>query len=92
MKKTKYTKEQLRRDIQLIDSKAKALIDRYFFNTEDIFALGYMCGKYGLEKIIDNQDKVIEACRKYDETDDLGLFDTIGETLIDLGIIDNSKI
>jgi len=41
------------------------------------------------EDVVDNQEEVIEACRKYDENDDLALLDTIGETLIDLKIIKN---
>ena len=69
----------------------KAIEGKYGFGYRDIFALGYMAGKYNLTKIIDNQDELIEACRKYDETDDLGLLDTIGETLIDLKIINNDK-
>ena len=55
----------------------------------DMFALGYLAGKYGLERLLNNQEAVIEACRKYDETDDLALLDTIGETLIDLKVIKN---
>lgn len=56
---------------------------------KDFFALGYMCAKYDVKGLINNQEEVIEACRKYDKTDDLALLDTIGETLIDLEVIKN---
>lgn len=83
----RYTKENLMEDMRVIAEKAKK--EDYLFGAKDVFAIGYMCGKYGVERLLDNQEEVIEACRKYDETDDLKLLDTIGETLVDLGVIKN---
>lgn len=83
----KYTKKQLSQDIDTIGHKA--IKEGYMLGFKDLFALGYMVGKYGVDKLIDNQEQVLEACRKYDETDDLELLDTIGETLIDLEVIKN---
>lgn len=80
------TKEDLKIDSNKMVEQS--FIEEYSFS-EDAFALGYMCAKYGIEKLYDNQDALIAACRKYDEDDDLGLLDTIGETLIDLRIIKN---
>ncbi|HOH62094.1 MAG TPA: hypothetical protein PK698_06460 [Bacilli bacterium] len=85
----RLSKEQLLRDVYTICTMA--IEKKYFMTSKDIFALGYMCAKYDLDKIIDNQKKLIEACNKYDEDDDLALLDTIKETLIDLDIISNKK-
>ncbi len=80
---------------KLMDSFSKIVkesIDKnYQFGMKDAFALGYLAAKYNIEHFYYNQEVVINACRNYDRTDDLALLDTIGETLIDLGIIDNSK-
>lgn len=81
------TKEQLLIDIAKMFEQSA--IEGYSFSRQDAFAIGYMAAKSGLEKIYDNQDKVLAACREYDKDDDLGLHDTIGETLIDLRIIKN---
>ena len=85
--KSRLKKEQLSKDIGKI--YAKAFKEGYMLGYKDIFALGYMSAKYSLKRLVDNQVEVIEACRKYDENDDLALLDTIGETLIDLKIIKN---
>jgi hypothetical protein len=78
-------KMQLIKDMQTISEKA--IKSGYIFGTKDAFALGYMCAKSGIDKLVDNQEEVSKACDLYDETDDLGLMDTIGETLVDLEII-----
>lgn len=83
------TKKQLLYDV--VKMWKLVVEKKYIMTPNDLFALGYLCGKYDVKKLFDNQDEVIEACRKYDETDDLELLDTIGETLIDLGIINNDK-
>jgi len=49
----------------------------------DVFALGYLAGKYDLTTL-KKTPKRDKAVKKYDEADDLCLYDTIGETLIDL--------
>lgn len=82
-----HEKERLAQD--LVEVMAKVSERGYIITPSDIFALGYMCAKYDVKRLIDNQEEVIEACRKYDETDDLALLDTIGETLIDLEVIVN---
>jgi len=87
MKKNRCTKQELYNDLRKISKKAYE--KDYFLTHDDVFALGYMAGKYDIKRLLDNQEEVIEACRKYDEMDDLGLFDTVGETLIDLEIIKN---
>lgn len=79
------TNRKLLDDIKEI--RAEAEREGYVFNDKDVFALGYLAGKYGLTALVDNKDAVHEACKKYDETDDLALLDTIGETLMDLGYI-----
>lgn len=67
----------------------QAIRKKYGFGGLDAFAIGYMCGKFGVDRLFGNQDQVIEACRKYDKTDELMILDTIGETLIDLEVIKN---
>lgn len=84
----KYKKAELMSDFRKFIGVANGL---YSISKDDIFAIGYLCGKYNLKKLYNNQNEVIEACREYDETDDLELFDTIGETLIDLKVISNEK-
>jgi hypothetical protein len=78
-------KEQLLNDLvtMIVSANKKG----YSFGAKDIFALGFLAGKYNLDKIIDNKQAVEEACDKYDETDELKLLDTIKETLSDLEII-----
>lgn len=83
------SKRKLSEDLETIASKA--FKTGYHFSPRDVFALGYLCGKYNLKKILKNQEKVINACKEYDKTDDLMLLDTIGETLIDLKVISNKK-
>jgi len=87
MSRGRCTKGPLLDDLREICVKAHK--EGYSFGPTDIFALGYMVAKYDLKKLLNNQEEVIEACRKYDEKDDLMLLDTIGETLIDLDIIKN---
>lgn len=74
-------------DIEIIT--AKAVKEGYLLGIKDIFALGFLAGKYGLTELINNKEEVKLACIEYDKTDALYLLDTIGETLIDLEIIDN---
>ncbi len=81
------SKEQLLKDINYLVMTANK--QNYLITPKDIFAIGYLAGKYGLKQIVNNQDHVIYACQQYDKTDDLGLLDTIGETLIDLKVIIN---
>lgn len=88
-KKTRCSKKQLQDD--LMEMLRKAYFQHYILGPRDVFALGYLCAKYDLKKILNNQTAVINACKEYDKTDDLALADTIGETLIDLDVIDNSK-
>lgn len=79
-------KIQLRIDLNHIVQEA--LDKRYDrLGYTDIFALGYVAGKYGLSKLIDNEEEVIKACEEYDKTDNLGLADTVKECLMDLDII-----
>jgi hypothetical protein len=89
IKKIRCVRPHLLEDINSISNHARE--DGYLFGPKDVFAIGYMCGKYKLNRLLDNQEKVIEACREYDEKDDLALLDTIGETLIDLKVISNDK-
>ena len=83
------SKEKLIQDFHKIVDKSMA--EAYMMEMADAFALGYLASKYDLERFIDNQEVVIKACQKYDEDDDLCIHDTIGETLIDLGIINNDE-
>lgn len=71
------------------DLIGKSLEKKYLLNRKDAFALGYMFGKYDLKDW--SQKELIRGCKEYDKLDDLGLLDTIGETLIDLDYLDNSK-
>jgi len=64
---------------------------QYGLSSRDIFAFGYLAGKYNLEMFFNNQNNLMEACKQYDETDDLALLDTVGEVFIDLELLDNSK-
>lgn len=57
----------------------------------DLFALGYLAGKYGLDKLKDNEEAVVAACKQYDETDELQLADTISAPLVEHGIITEIK-
>jgi hypothetical protein len=80
-----YARHQLLKDIdELIDRSRK---ESYGFGGRDIFAIGFVAGKYGLTKLINNKEEVIKACEAYDETDDLKLLDTVKECLMDLDII-----
>ena len=83
---TRCTKEKLGDDLREIAMKAAK--QGYLFQAKDAFALGYMAATSGLERLQDNEQAVREACKKYDETDDLALHDTIAETLLDLDIIE----
>jgi len=83
----RHTKEKLLEDVHKISVKAAG--DGYGIGARDYFALGYMCGKYGVERLYDNQEEVIKGCQEYDKTDELALLDTIGETLIDMEVIKN---
>lgn len=83
----RHTKPQLLKDLNVIFGKAA--ITGYGIGHQDIFAFGYLAGKYGLDSLVNNQDAVLKACAQYDETDDLMLLDTVGECLIDLEIIKN---
>lgn len=78
------------KDIVTLSEKAHK--KGYIFFHRDAFALGYLTAKYKLTRLIDNEHAVLEACHEYDKTDDLGLLDTIGETLLDLNIISNNKM
>lgn len=92
MKKERYTKKILLEDLrEIINRTHRGREYEYSFGSKDIFALGYMCGKYDVDCLINNQEKVINACTEYDKTDDLMLLDTIGETLIDLKVINNKE-
>lgn len=73
------------KDVEMI--LYKALNKNYNFSHRDAFALGFLTAKYRLTKLLDNEQAVLKACRDYDETDDLELLDTIGETLLDLNVI-----
>lgn len=85
-----HTKEQLLDDMRALAQKAGK--QEYILSGKDVFALGYLCGTYGVKRLLNNEDEVEEACLKYDETDDLGLRDTIGETLMDLGVIKRGEL
>ena len=63
----------------------------YIFCSSDVFAIGYMAGKYGLETLLRDNKKLIEAIEEYDKTDDLGLLDTISETFKDLGVFNKAS-
>lgn len=83
--KKRNSKPQLLKDLWKMQVKAHR--DGYLLSLSDAFALGYMAGKTNLGKLIANEDEVKSAIRKYDDTDDLMLLDTVGETLIDLKVI-----
>lgn len=76
---------------QLIEDLREMIQKKPEWNLTDLFALGYLAGKYGLEKFKDNEEELIEACRKYDRMDDLGLADTISTVLVDSGVINEIK-
>ena len=67
----------------------KSVEQNYLIGANDFFALGYLAATYNLKWLSHNSEQLLLACKEYDKTDDLGLLDTIGETLIDLGIIVN---
>lgn len=80
-----YTKQGLRNDFNEIIARAH---DReWIMTSQDAFALGYLAGKYGLSYFLREPEKLIAAIEAYDATDDLGLLDTISETLVDLEVI-----
>lgn len=72
---------------ELVDSFTtlleKASDEEYLLSNYDVFALGYLAGKYDLTTL-KKTPKRDKAVKKYDEADELCLYDTIGETLIDL--------
>lgn len=82
---TRYSKEKLMQDLQQLIEKARN--QSYSLGPTDIFALGYLAGKYHLEGFLDNQDQLLPACDEYDKSDDLKLLDTIKETLMDLDVL-----
>lgn len=64
---------------------------KYLISESDVFAIGFLCGKYDLKKFMYNgalnRKKLERACEEYDKTDAVGINDTIKETFSDLGII-----
>lgn len=82
---TRHSKEELANDMQEIVNKA--IEDKYYITPRDIFAIGYMCGKFDLKRLINNRRNVRQSCEKYDKNDDLALLDTIEEVLVDLKVI-----
>lgn len=83
----RYSKKEVPK--KLLDFYAKSIREQYMVSYKDFFALGYMFGKYNLKDW--SQNELMKGCKEYDKTDDLMLLDTIGETLIDLKYLDNSK-
>ena len=83
-KENRYSKEELSNDVRKFVTKAKA--EDYILLASDIFALGYLCGKYNIERLEDTPE-LQKAIEEYDKTDDLMLLDTVAETLSDLGVI-----
>lgn len=83
----RYKHKELIEDFTKIIKKTRE--EGYFITSQDIFALGYLAAKYDLTRFTENQEAVIKACAEYDKTDDLCLYDTIAETLIDLDVIKN---
>jgi len=79
------TKEQLAKDLSTLVIESWKV--GRSFSPIDVFAIGYIAGKYGLDKLIDNQNVVLDACEEYDKTNDLKLPDSIKETLMDLDVI-----
>lgn len=83
---TKFcTKEQLSKDIRHIH--VLAVKKGYYLTSNDVFALGYLAGKYNLKNLLTDTTELEKACDKYDKTDDLGLLDTIKEILMDLKVL-----
>lgn len=50
----------------------------------DVFALGFLCGKYDIKRLNRLHDDLCSAIAAYNVTDELGLCDTIGEVLASL--------
>ena len=84
----RYGKKQLTKDLKYILDTTRG---KYILMPDDIFALGYLAGRYGLTKLRHNEEEVIRACLQYDQLDDLALLDTIAEVLMDLKIINRNK-
>jgi len=83
-KKQRCSKEELSNDMRKMVHKAAE--EKYILLAQDIFAIGYLCGKYNIERLEDTPE-LQKAIEEYDKTDDLMLLDTIAETLSDLGVI-----
>lgn len=78
-------KKQLLEDVNTLIEKAE--LNGYSLSEKDIFALGYLAGQNNLVSLLHNKEKLIEAIKVYDTTDNLGLLDTISEPLIDLDVL-----
>jgi hypothetical protein len=87
--KPMHTKKQLLTDLGIIIRKASKR--QYIFGLDDAFALGYMAAKGNLDNIYKDKTALKKACDKYDQTDDLGLLDTVSEVLMDLDILPGKK-
>lgn len=76
--------EQLLNDFNNLERKART--GSVQITPEDGFALGYLCGKYNLDRLCDeHKGWLIDAVQAYDKTDDLALLDSIGRILVELG-------
>lgn len=78
----KFTKEHLLVDFNRLERIAKEF--KVLCTPEDGFIIGYLCGKYNLDRLAYEKGWLIDAIQKYDETDDLALYDTIGRFFIKL--------
>jgi len=79
----KFTKEYLLVDFNRLERISKEF--KTLFTPEDGFIIGYLCGKYNLDRLEYEKGWLRDAIEKYDETDDLALYDTIGRLFIKLG-------
>lgn len=67
--------------------KERAMARGYMLTFDDVFAIGWMCGKYDVKELLNNKEALAKACEEYDKTDPLQLFDTIKEVFMDLDIL-----
>ncbi len=75
------TQTQISRDLSLL--KQYAIQRDYYLTPDDAFAIGYMIAQSNLQELF-NEEDLKKAIEKYNETDVIGLSDTVGEVFMDL--------
>lgn len=72
---------QISKDLSLL--KQYAIQKDYYLTEYDAFAIGYMIAQSNLQELF-NEEELKKAIEKYNETDVIGLSDTVGEVFMDL--------